>query len=262
ERAIRYAPTRMVKALERVLLFDRLNDLYARIKAMNSDCQFIDKALQSLSIKYHISDNDLARIPKDGPTVVIANHPFGAIEGLALASALSSVRTDVKIMANYMLGCISEIENFLILVDPFGKPESAASNIKGLRESIRWVRNGGILVVFPEGQVAHLRLRERVIAEPPWSERVARVIRHTCATAVPVFFQGNNSAMFQLLGLVHPSVRTAMLPRELFNKRGAKIEMRVGNPIQYERLRRFRDDKSILEHLRNRTLLLGHRADS
>ncbi len=153
-----------------------------------------------------------------GPVIVVANHPFGGIETVILASILRKMRVDVKFMANYLLNAVPEIRDLLITVNPFKGTTSVRDNIKPIRESIQWVQNNGMLVVFPAGAVSHFDLQKGTITDPDWSHSIARIIRKTGAPVLPMFFQGTNSAAFHMAGMVHPFLRTAMLPNELLNK--------------------------------------------
>ena len=114
-------------------------------------------------------------------------------------------------------------------------------NLKGLRESIDWLKNGHLLGIFPAGEVSHWHLEKRSITDPEWSELVAGLIRKTRASVVPVYFQGRNSAWFHLLGLIHPLIRTAMLSHELLNKMDSRIEIKIGQPIPFKKIERFPD---------------------
>ena len=130
--------------------------------------------------------------PCQGPLVVVANHPYGGIEGVILAALLRSVRSDVKVMANVVLCSFPGLRNSLIPVDPFGTRASATYNVRGLKAAIEWVRMGGVLAVFPAGEVAHVDMNQLAITDPAWHEAVAAIIRRTSAAAIPVFFAGNN----------------------------------------------------------------------
>src|SRR5262249_17967157 len=109
------------------------------------------------------------------------------------------------------------------------------------------------------GEVSHVNLRKREVTDPAWHTAVARIIRMTEAPALPVFFSGSNGLLFQLAGLVHPSLRTAMLPRELLNKRGTQIEARIGRLVPTEKLVAFETDDALIDYLRRRTYLLSNR---
>ena len=244
-------------ALERVLLFDQLNALYRRTLHLQDSRHFYEKLLEALRIRYQVSPEDLARIPPQGPVVVTSNHPFGAIEGIILASILRSVRPDVKFMANFLLGTIPELQNLFILVDPYARATSTYANVPALRETLNWLKGGAMLVAFPAGEVSHIDLLSRTVTDPEWSDSIARIIRATAADALPVCFSGANGLTFQVLGLVHPRLRTALLPHEFLNKHDKTIPLRIGSPIPFHRLAAFKTDQELMAYLRNRTYALG-----
>ncbi len=250
------------KPLSNLLCLPRLNSLYSTAQDESSwDGQpdFVNKALKLLGLNVEINDYELKNIPEKGPAVVVANHPFGVVEGLILIKMLKAVRPDIKIMANFMLGLVPEMKEHLISVDPFGRKDSRLSNISGLKEAVKWVKGGGMLAVFPAGEVASLKIKDRKVEDPVWSPTVAGIIRKTGASATPVFFNGRNSALFQAMGMVHPRLRTVLLPRENLKKRGAPVEFAVGNTISGDRLSRFESNRDLIEYLRFRTYTLRSR---
>lgn len=245
--------------VEHLLAFPRLNKAYADARRQGDDRSFFDKALDTLGVAYDLPTNDLRRLAQvKGPAIIVANHPFGGIEGVILSSLLTSLRSDVKFMANHLLGVIPEMRDLIIAVDVFNGKGSVSRNIRPLRECINHVRNGGMLVVFPAGTVSHLDVRNGAVSDPAWSTTVARLVRKTGAPVVPLFFHGMNSAWFQLAGLVHPLFRTALLPNELLNKQRQVIHMRIGSPIPFERLNAFQNDSLMTDHLRFRTYVMEH----
>ena len=244
--------------LERVLAIDKIREIHDRMPPCESPFDFIDSALRELKIRHSISQADLKAIPPSGPVVVISNHPFGGIDGLLLAQVLGSVRRDVKVLANYFLGAITELRPLFILANPFGSRSAVNANKKALRECIQWVRSGGMLVVFPAGEVSQLRLRRRKIEDPDWEPTVSRLVRMTKAPVMPVYFHGRNSLAFQFAGIVHPRLRTAMLPREMLKKKTTRIQLRLGSLIPYKRLTKIGNDKDLTAYLRFRTYLLGN----
>jgi putative hemolysin len=243
-------------ALERVLLFDQLNALYYRTLHLQDSRAFHEKLLEALGVHYEVSPGDLARIPPDGPVVVTANHPFGAIEGIILATILRSVRPDVKVMANFLLGTIPELRDLFILVDPFARQSSTYANMRALRETLTWLKHGGMLAVFPAGEVSHIDFPSRTVTDPEWNDSIARIIRATGARALPVYFNGVNGLAFQVLGLVHPRMRTALLPHEFLNKRDKTIGLRIGSSVASNRLAAFKTDRELMQYLRHRTYAL------
>ncbi|MFH0789123.1 MAG: 1-acyl-sn-glycerol-3-phosphate acyltransferase [Pseudomonadota bacterium] len=168
----------IVKApLQKALLLDRINSLYRQIEESLEPSQFLAAIEKILKIQYRIAEKDLERIPQKGSVIVVMNHPFGGIEGIILASLLQSRRSDIKIMANFLLAGIPELRDLFIFVDPFQQKDSVGKNIKALREAIHWVQEGGMLGVFPAGEVAHYHFNHRKVIDPPWSETIARLIK-------------------------------------------------------------------------------------
>jgi putative hemolysin len=240
-----------------LLSLNRCSRLYAGLSATDPDA-FCGEALRSLGIEFAPSAEDLARIPERGPLVVVANHPFGAVEGLALLAMLQRVRPDVRVMANSLLERLPQLRNSLIAVDPYGRADSPRRNLQPLRESLRWVRQGGALILFPAGEVSHLNLARRTITDPPWTQDLARIVRRTGAAVLPVYFPGANGPLFQALGLLHPRLRTALLPHEMLNKKDRQLLVRVGSPILFRKLEGM-DDAPMVDYLRLRTYLLARR---
>lgn len=243
-------------ALERVLRLHRLGKVYAEIDEKEDLKGFIDESLSRLRITYEISESDLALVPRTGPLLVVANHPFGGIEGLILASILLGVRPDSKVMANFLLARIPELRELLLCVDPFQGKKSTARNIRPLKEGIAWLKQGHVLVAFPAGEVSHVEVRSREIVDPAWHRSIGRMARSAKARMIPVFFEGANSFMFQLAGMIHPKFRTALLPHELLNKGSKTIRVRIGSPIPFERIEGFDTDEKLITYLRMRTYAL------
>lgn len=248
--------------LERCLGFDILKNIYSQINGSGNPQEFLRKVMVELNIRYEVDGEGLSNIPHQGSVVVVANHPFGGIEGILLASLLGRVRCDLKMMANHLLRCFPELHDLMVFVDPFGKDQSIQKNIPALKEAIRWLQQGGMLTIFPAGEVAHVNLRAREISDPPWSETCARIIKKTRASVLPVFIPGANGALFQILGLIHPRLRTAWLPRELLNKQGRTIKVKVGKIIPFEKLRSFGSDADMTAYLRLRTYILKAACDN
>lgn len=248
--------------LESLLAFRTMNSIYADVHAEKRDLPFAEKVLGALNIGYDVPDEDLQNVPRSGPVVVVSNHPIGGVEGLILTALLQRIRPDVKVLANYVLSRLPELHDTQIYVDPFGRAGSAERNIAAIRSAIQWVGQGGLLAVFPAGEVAHYTWHNGAITDPPWNDTVARIIRRSKAAALPVFFDGRNSRMFQALGLVHPRLRTVMLPREMLKKRSRTIALRVGSLIPFEQLQKFQSPAELTAYLRLRTYILRSRTQS
>jgi putative hemolysin len=143
-------------------------------------------------------------------------------------------------------------------VDPYGKPDSARANVLSMRHVIRWLRTGGALGVFPSGTVSHLRVGDGV-SDPAWHPNVAALARLCGATVVPMFFEGKNSMIFQLAGLIHPTLRTALLPSEMLKRRRSTIHIRIGRPLDPSRFECYPADEDLIQYLRFKTYSLQRR---
>ena len=246
------------RPLEKALALDLVNNLYAGAADEPTTESFVARILEQLQISFSVPEEQLARIPQTGRVIVVANHPFGAIEGIILGSLLRRRRPDAKIMANHLLSRITEMRELFILVNPFDSKDAPKQNIGPMREAMRHLRNEGLLGVFPAGEVAHLNWRGRV-EEGPWTTHVARLVRHGQCPVLPVYFDGHNSLLFHLAGLCHPSLRTALLARELSRLQGGRIDVQIGSPIPYTRLGKIKDDQQLVDLLRSRTMALACR---
>ncbi len=246
--------------LEKFLAIGKINRAYERLHENSpEDGNFLKDALLGLNVRYEVSDEDLERIPKEGPVVTVSNHPFGGLDAIMVADLLTTRRPDSKFLANILLSQVPEARPYIIGVDPFGGEGSKARNLAGMREALRWLRGGHCLGTFPAGEVAHLKLKERSIIDPPWTAHVSTLIEKGDAMTLPIFISGRNSALFQILGLVHPMVRTFMIPRELMNKASQTFKLHIGKPIPFEKLARIETHQARVDYLRMCTTVLGQR---
>jgi putative hemolysin len=235
-----------------------MDDIYDRAWRMPTDIPFPARVLQACGVRTGFSMDELSRVPKEGPVVVVSNHPFGGIEGIILLALLRRVRPDVKAMANYLLGAIPEMRDDFILVDPFGSKNSARTNMRPIKDSLNWLKEGHLLIVFPSGEVSSFDRRTFRVRDPAWSASIAALVRKTNATAVPMFFPGRNSLFFNAAGFIHPRLRTSLLPLQLSNKKGHTITVRIGSPLNTKALEPFStDDVQLIKYLRFRSYLLA-----
>ena len=189
---------------------------------------------------------------------MVANHPFGILDGLVLDALLFDVRQDMKILTNSLVARAAEIHERCIPVDVF-RPATSSVNLRAVRRAREWLNDGHGIAVFPAGEVSHWRRESRGVSDPPWSPLAARFALHARATVIPIYFAGSNSVAFQLAGLVHPRMRTARLPRELLNKQGSTIEVHIGAPITPSEFEKQGSAENAIAYLRARTYMLRHR---
>jgi putative hemolysin len=232
--------------------------LYERVRSAPQGFR-LETLLEEMQVDLQLQPADLERIPAKGPLVAVANHPFGVLDGAALGVILSRVRPDVRVMTNSLLEGIPELREHCFFVDPFGTASSAEKNLKALKQAFEWLQQGGALAVFPAGEVSQWNVGKAQIADPAWNTVAARLMRKTGASALPVYFCGRNSVTFQLLGLIHPRLRTLVLMQEFLQQRGKKVEVRVGSAIPAELIAGIDSDQEATEYLRLRTYLLSYR---
>lgn len=239
-----------------VTRLDRFGGLYEKARGGGAK-EFVERILAGLEVEGQVVRGSMEQIPREGPLLIVANHPFGGIEGLVLLKLLMQVRPDVKIMANQLLEQLAELRANMIFVNPFGGGEATARNVAPLRQCLRWLKQGGALGMFPAGEVAHFDLKAMKVRESGWHPSMALLLRHSRASVLPVFFEGANGPLFQVAGLVSPVLRTALLPREVLSKAGQTIRMRIGKTVPFEKLDSLRNDEEMAHYLRMRVNVLG-----
>ncbi len=242
--------------VSKLMPVEELKALYRRVRAQGGD--FITSLLREMHVTVKLGDADRERIPATGAVVVVANHPFGMLDGAMLQTLLRQVRPDIKILTNFLLADFPELSEHCIFVDPFGGSAAREANRRGLREAVDWLKNGGMLGVFPAGEVSHLRIPHGV-EDARWNNTAGRLIRASGADALPIYFCGQNSMAFHVLGLVHPRLRTLRLVSEFLNQKGGTFEVRVGSPVAAAKLQHMPSDREATEYLRWRTYLLAQR---
>jgi putative hemolysin len=252
-------PLPLAHAVNHLLKIDRLAELYTRARSVQD---FNRGVLDDLQVDVNVAPGDFEKIPRAGGVVAVSNHPFGILDGVMLADLLMRARPDVRILTNQLLGDLPELRRFCFFIDPFDRAESRAANGRALRQAIQHLRAGGLLLIFPAGEVSHFDLKKRAICDPVWNVTAARLIRITKSKALPILIRGANGLPFQMLGMVHPRLRTAALPGEMLNKRGKRVEIRIGGIVEPGRIDALPDDAEGTRYLRFRTELLARRTES
>jgi putative hemolysin len=257
-------PERIQTLASKLFGIGELEKIYHALRAERDEANLLERLLRRLAVTYSTSSADLERVPTSGAAIVTVNHPFGMLDGAVVAAVLTRIRPDVRFLANGILSIVPELRDLIIPVDPIAQRAGAQANSAGLRRVLQHLEAGGLIVVFPAGEVSHFRWRERGIADSDWNPAVARLVaiasrRGVRVPIVPMYVAGANSAAFQAAGMIHAGLRTALLGRELLNKRGRQVELRAGAAIPPEKLLAIPNEREQADYLRWRTYLLGGR---
>jgi len=249
----------LAKFIMYVLRFNKLNKIYGQI-GDKQGIEFIDALLSILEIHYAFDPNELKKIPKTGPFIVVANHPFGGLDGILLIKILSQVRPDIKVMANFLLKRIGPISDFFLAVNPFETRKEINPGLGGIKSVLQYLQGGGGLCIFPAGEVSGYDAGNK-ITDRQWQYPVLKFIKKANVPVVPVYFNGKNSRLFHLIGRVHPNLRTAKLPSELLNKKKKPIKVRIGSAITVKDQEAFTEIYQFGRYLRAKTYSLNSRIE-
>ncbi len=242
------------RLLMHLLQFNQINKLYDNISD-KSGIDSIDGIIKYLNVTLDFDEKDLKKLPANGSFITVSNHPYGGIDGILLIKLLSMVRSDHKVIANFLLKKVEPIAEYFLAVNPFENNPKAASSIGGIKTSLDHLNNGGVLSFFPAGEVS-TSYTSKAITDREWLYSALRFIKKARVPVVPIYFHGSNSRLFHLLGQIHPSLRTAKLPSEILNKKDKTIKIRIGNPISVKDQDKFTDVHQLGRYLRSKTYCL------
>lgn len=243
-----------------VFKIDDINKIYTK-NYEKSASAFLTDILKDLRVNYSLSGSDIEKIPSKGAFIVVANHPYGGLDGIILLHALLKIRPDIKVMGNYLLQRIEPLKEYIVAINPFEETASYRENVPGLRACIEHLINDKPLIVFPAGEVSTFQYDSKEITDRKWQKSIIKLIAKAKVPVVPVYFHGSNSALFHWLGAIHPVLRTARIPSELLNKQNKKVAVRIGSPITVAEQELFVGTSKLSRYLRAKTYALGSSAD-
>lgn len=243
------------KLLLRWLRIDWVNTAHGRSAHLRG-AAFTSALLRDplIDLRYEIHNEErLERLP-EGAFVTVSNHPIGSLDGIILIDILAARRSDFKVMVNGVLTKIWAMEdNFISVVPDSRKRGANPANINGVRLSLQRLREGHPMGFFPAGAISFFNWKAWRVKDLPWTHSVIRLIRKSKAPIYPVYFDFRNSFFFYLLGCVSWQIRTLRIPAEVFNKRGRKVDVYIGEPVSPEEVAAIPDDKDLAEFLYERT---------
>jgi putative hemolysin len=242
--------------LMKVLKISTLNKIYKRNKHLN-EIPFLDGILGDFQIKFEIPDEDLKRLPKEGPYITISNHPLGGIDGILLLKLMLEQRKDFKIIANFLLHRIEPLKPYIMPVNPFEDRKDVKSSLSGFKSAILHLRDGHPLGIFPAGEVSTYR-DGKLVVDRPWEEAAMKLVRKAEVPVVPIYFHAKNSKLFYKLSKISDTFRTAKLPSELLTQKRRTIRVRIGKPISVADQKEHNTLEDFTEFLRRKTYMLSN----
>ncbi len=242
--------------LMKVLKISNLNAIYDRNKHLK-DLEFLNAILDEFQIKFEIPEEDFKRLPKDGAYITISNHPLGGIDGILLLKLMLEHEPNFKIIANFLLHRIDPMKPYIMPVNPFETHKDAKSSVVGIKETLRHLRDGKPLGMFPAGEVSTYRDGQLVV-DKHWEEGAMKVIRKAQVPVVPIYFHAKNSRLFYFLSRFNDTLRTAKLPSELFSQKDRVIKVRIGKPISVAEQNEHETMEEYSEFLRKKTYMLAN----
>ncbi|MEM9427827.1 MAG: lysophospholipid acyltransferase family protein [Pseudomonadota bacterium] len=214
-------------------------------------------ALKIMGIDLLTPDEEIRRIPTEGPVIIVANHPHGLIDGMVLAELVGRVREDYKILTRSLLTGVEEISRFMIPVAFPHEEDAVRKNLEMRKRSMAHLADGGVVVLFPSGVVASSETLFGPAVEAEWNPFTAKMIQRSGATVVPIRFSGQNSRWYQIANRISPTVRQGLLLREVVHALNKPQRPIVGTPITADEIEAWSGNpRGFMDWLRERTLSL------
>jgi putative hemolysin len=246
----------LARLLFRWLKLDKVNKVYSSYYHQPSQ-EFVTSLIRSFGIRFEVPEEDLKNIPESGPFITVSNHAYGGLDGILLMKVIPSVRPDFKMIVNFLLTQLQPLQPYFLGVNPFETYKDLRSSFGGLKEAFQHLANGHPVGIFPSGEVSSFKLNQMAVADKEWQLSMVKFIKKSQVPVIPVYFEGHNSTFFQMLGLIHPILRTIKIPSEMFNKRGKTIRIRIGSPVTLKEQDEFDDFREYGHLLRMRTYAMG-----
>ncbi len=237
--------------LRMVNKFEKKNELYRGQK-------FWGGALETMGIDLTTPDEQIARIPKEGPVVVVANHPHGMVDGMILAELIGRVRSDYRILTRSVLTGLDEAATSFMIPVPFPHDPEAQTKMLEMRgKAMEHLKNGGVVALFPSGVVMSSDDWFGPAIEREWNVFTAKMIRRSGAQVVPIFFPGSNSRWYQIANKLSPILRQGLLLHEIVRSCNKPNSPVIGKPIPEEDMKLLeKDPRGFMAWLRKHTISL------
>ncbi len=214
--------------------------------------------VERYGLSLDVTGGSLDNIPKDGPLILIANHPYGILDGLMMGHILSTVRGDFRILAHQVFRKAEDLNRIILPISFDESKEAVKLNIKTRKVALDYLADGGAIGIFPGGTVSTAAKPFAKPMDPGWRGFTARMVAKSNATVVPVFFEGHTSRLFQIASHMHYTLRMGLLIREFRERVDTPVKVVVGDPIGRDVLDPMaKDSKQMMDFLRKATYELA-----
>lgn len=248
----------LIRAVERLGGQRRLKRLYDHYRARCGGEDFVQAAVRLLALDIAYDHEAFARIPKTGPLVFVANHPYGVLDGITLAWLARRVRPETRILAHGVLLRVPEMRDVLLPVDFSMTREAQAVNLATRATAIAQLKAGGAVGIFPAGGVSTVpRPLARRALDLAWAPFAAKLVRQPGVHVVPVHFSGQNSRLFQVASHFSETLRLSLLFRETSRRIGTRLDVAIGGAITPAEIAAIGSRNELLAELRRRTYALS-----
>ena len=242
----------VIKALKKLIHQDDFNEVIRKNQHLRGFA-FLDKLLNYFKFNYQIDNDSYNNIPAEGRLIIVANHPIGTLDGLALVKLIRSVRPDVRIVANRVLSHMEPLASVFLPVDVLSDKKQLKATYKVMLDALE---NEEAIILFPAGEVS--RITPKGVRDGDWQSGFLKLAHKTQAPILPIHIKAKNSAWFYSASTLYKPLGTMLLVKEMFNKKNQSIKFQVGAPIPYSAIANSEDtNKQLSKRFRKHVLNLG-----
>jgi len=215
---------------------------------------FWDGCIDLLQLDVDFDEEKIKKIPSEGPLMIVANHPFGVLDGLVICWLTSKIRSEFKVLTHSLLLRASETKDFLLPIDFSESKNAMITNLDTRKKARKILDEGGTIVVFPGGTVSTTkRFYNKTALDPSWRNFTSRLIKRSKPTILPLHFTGQNSFLFQTASHLSETLRSSLLFHEVKRRINTKVPVIIGDPISYSDIDANLSNTELSEYLRNTT---------
>ncbi len=243
-----------IRAMEKVTGQPKIKKLYFDYVDDERPSElFWTDALERLNISYNLHNEATAQIPRTGRLLIVANHPFGVIDGLVLCSMLSKIRDDYRIITHQVLRQAPAVMDKILPIDFAETPAALATNLNTRTEAQKFLKSGGAVIVFPAGGISLAPNFIGPAFDVEWKTFAAKLAQQQDTTVIPFFFHGRNSVLYQMARRMSVTLGYSLMFREICKQMNSEVHVTMRAPIQSDALSALTTRQEIIEFLRSRT---------